>query len=230
MRKLETLIPENFYLLSNRGINSENIFKELRNYYYFLKQYKIYAEKIAETYAFCLLKNEFKFLVKIKNPELKKIIEINYSDPDKKIINIRNENKYDPSLQFSHFFNSYAQAINKSYNRTGGLFESPFRRELIKDKDDLRNSICKIHLSPQITGLVRDFRYYSFSSYSQIIKGSAGTLTAFKRNCGDEVPYCENAVRVCSLKVGAVLDLFGDLESFIEFHNGLMSCQAKKQP
>ena len=42
--------------------------------------------------------------------------------------------KYKPSSQFSHLFNSYTQAFNKKYNRTGSLFESPFhRKEIMND-------------------------------------------------------------------------------------------------
>ena len=33
-----------------------------------------------------------------------------------------------PHLGFSHLFNSYAQAINRRYGRTGSLFDRPFRR------------------------------------------------------------------------------------------------------
>jgi len=36
--------------------------------------------------------------------------------------------KHKPSTQFSHLFNSYSQAFNKKYKRTGSLFERQFRR------------------------------------------------------------------------------------------------------
>ncbi len=58
-----------YYHIYNRGNNRENIFIEERNYRYFLKLYAKYIEPIAHTYAYCLLRNHFHFLVRIKTVE-----------------------------------------------------------------------------------------------------------------------------------------------------------------
>jgi len=55
-----------YYHIYNRGNNRENIFVEERNYRYFLKLYVKYIEPVADTYAYCLLRNHFHFLVRIK--------------------------------------------------------------------------------------------------------------------------------------------------------------------
>jgi putative transposase len=55
-----------YYHIYNRGNNRENIFFEERNYRYFLRLYVKYAEPVADTYAYCLLRNHFHFLVRIK--------------------------------------------------------------------------------------------------------------------------------------------------------------------
>jgi putative transposase len=54
------------YHIYNRGNNRENVFVEERNYRHFLQLYAKYIEPVAWTYAYCLLRNHFHFLVKIK--------------------------------------------------------------------------------------------------------------------------------------------------------------------
>ena len=55
-----------YYHIYNRGTNGENIFRENRNYAHFLKLWGQHIEPIAGTYCFCLLRNHFHFLVRIK--------------------------------------------------------------------------------------------------------------------------------------------------------------------
>jgi putative transposase len=62
-----TLCPGVFYHIYNRGNNRENIFREERNYAYFLQLYTRHIAPIAETYAYCLLKNHFHLLIRVKD-------------------------------------------------------------------------------------------------------------------------------------------------------------------
>lgn len=55
------LFPGHYYHIYNRGNNGEDIFLEARNYDYFLNLYQKYISPIAETFAYCLLKNHFRF-------------------------------------------------------------------------------------------------------------------------------------------------------------------------
>jgi putative transposase len=99
-----TPIEGKYYHIYNRGINGENIFRNEENYFFFLEKWAQYVSPVADTYAYCLLKNQSIFI--------KEKLAI-------------------PSQQFSNLFNSYAQSFNKVYERTGSLFESPFRRKEI---------------------------------------------------------------------------------------------------
>jgi REP element-mobilizing transposase RayT len=65
----EPLIPGCYYHIYNRGNNGENIFREERNYRYFLQLYVKYIVPIAVTYAYCLLANHFHLLVRIKTED-----------------------------------------------------------------------------------------------------------------------------------------------------------------
>jgi putative transposase len=66
-KNIELLEPDRIYHIYNRGINGENIFKEERNYRYFLEKYAKYIEPIADTFAYCLLKNHFHIAIRTKS-------------------------------------------------------------------------------------------------------------------------------------------------------------------
>jgi putative transposase len=171
-----------FYHVYNRGINSEDLFKESRNYTYFLKLYAKYIPPVAETYAYCLLKNHFHLLIRVR-PEEEVIrntssvnvgrvpnpsdVDNNPSDVNPAPSDVTNSDLTKRiSNQFSKLFNSYAQAINKAYGRTGGLFEELFRRIPVDDDDYLVQLVYYIHANPQKHGFVADFRDYPHSSYN----------------------------------------------------------------
>ncbi len=65
MQLVEKLEPCFFYHIYNRGNNKENIFIEEKNYCHFLNLCKKHLDGVAEVYAYNLLKNHFRLLVKI---------------------------------------------------------------------------------------------------------------------------------------------------------------------
>ncbi|WP_244140763.1 hypothetical protein [Kaistella flava (ex Peng et al. 2021)] len=58
-----------FYHIFNRGNNSQDIFFEEENYSYFLKLLAKYIIPTAEIYCYCLLRNHFHLLIRIKDVE-----------------------------------------------------------------------------------------------------------------------------------------------------------------
>ena len=143
---IQPLTEGYYYHIYNRGVNSEDIFKEEQNYSYFLTQYKKYFAAIFETFAYALIKNHFHFPVYVKE---------NVWIPRD---NGNGDIKLNASKQLSHFFNSYAQAINNSYKRTGPLFESPFERKKIEDDNYLTSMVYYCHYNAQLHGLVCYFK------------------------------------------------------------------------
>jgi hypothetical protein len=105
--------------------------------------------------------------------------------------------KFDPSQSFSNLFNAYAKAINKGYGRTGSLFEERFGRIPVTNNSYFMTLIFYIHYNPQKHGFVDDFRDWEWSSYHAIV-GTGET----------------------KLKRIEVLNLFGGLQAFQEFHQG----------
>ena len=151
------LLFDTYYHIYNRGNNRENIFIQERNYEHFLKLYFEYIDPIAETFAYCLLRNHFHVSLRIKSEE--EIIEyqktLKVSFANKNQIgqgSLANQNMVQSgkplgsniqdkplgsdyaSRKFSDFFNAYAKAINNAYGRTGSLFQHPFgRAECVND-------------------------------------------------------------------------------------------------
>ena len=70
--KQEKFEHDTFFHVYNRGNNKEDIFIEDKNYSYFLKLIKDHLLGVAEIYAYCLLKNHFHLIIRIKDKGLLK--------------------------------------------------------------------------------------------------------------------------------------------------------------
>ncbi len=142
MQKVETLQSGKVYHIYNRGINNGDLFFEAGNYEYFLKLYENHISPIANTYAWCLMKNHFHFLVQIKEDTPKA-----------------------PHQGFSNLFNAYTKAVNKKYNRNSSLFQRQFKRKLVSDETYLKNLILYIHNNPVNHRICEHPMEYAWSSY-----------------------------------------------------------------
>ena len=164
MRLIERLETGNIYHIFNRGNNGEDIFKEKRNYYYFLLKYEEYCSDVFETYAYNLLKNHFHLMVNVKE----------------KCIVPRKDGKgeigLDASKQLSHFFNSYSQSVNKACNRHGKLFEEPFRRIEVNSDEYFTTLLYYIHFNAQHHRMIKDFRDWEFSSWHGLLNNEPSFL------------------------------------------------------
>lgn len=188
MQFIEPLTGGNFYHIYNREIDNCDLFRDRDNYEYFLELYDKFISPVADTFAWVLIKNHFHLLLRIKE-------EIGYipiktssnnktrsgyktagrvetfiapsvvTNPDGGLI----PKKYNPSNQFSNLFNAYAQAINKRYNQTGSLFDHPFKRKLIDNKNYLKQVILYVHNNPVHHGFCEHPLEYPWSSYLNCI-------------------------------------------------------------
>jgi REP element-mobilizing transposase RayT len=148
MQAIQPLETGKYYHIYNRGINSDLLFKENNNYEHFLKLYDLHIDPMAETFAWCLMKNHFHFLIRIKDKE-----------------EIKTENAIQPSQSFSNLFNAYTKAFNKKYNRHGALFERPFKRKPIEKEDYFQNLMAYIHNNPVHHAICEHPLQYPWSSY-----------------------------------------------------------------
>lgn len=205
---IPAIIPGTFYHIYNRGNNRENIFSQKRNYAYFLELWWKYISPIAETWAYCLLKNHFHSLVYIKDRAIDlsglkgSFIDPNVcvdkgamvSDTRGDLTGLKNKRK-EPSQHFSNFFNAYARGVNLAVQRSGALFERPFKRIPVKNTAYLMQLVIYIHQNPQKHHFTEDFRTWNYSSYNETIS---------------DVPT--------RLQRDRLVQLFGSKEDFVRIH------------
>jgi putative transposase len=150
--KKDSFESGHIYHIYNRGNNKENLFKEDKNYSYFISLMERHLLPGCDIYAYCLMKNHFHLLIRIKDDQ-----------------DLPDRFKVKPYLMFSNLFNAYTKAINKMYNRTGSLFQKHPPRKRIQDEEYLKSLIVYIHLNPQHHVFVSDFEEYSFSSFKDYL-------------------------------------------------------------
>ena len=167
-----------FYHIYNRGNNRENVFFQERNYAYFLTLWWKHISPIAETWAFCLLRNHFHVVVYMKNHE-----------------DLSGSKIKEPSQYFSNFFNAYVRGVNIATQRTGALFQRPFKRIPVDNISYLIRLIVYIHQNPQKHHFTEDFREWNYSSYHEL---TADVPTRLERD--------------------KVMQYFGSKEDFVRIH------------
>ena len=182
MQPFEKLDAGQFYHIYNHGVGERDLFREPDNYEYFLGLYDKYISPIAETYAWCLMPNHFHLLIRIKEEEgigyYKKLNSDRSSDSvrfqtttdlsefgEPGRVDVNNLKRPIPSKHFSHLFNAYSKYINTRYETRGALFERPFKRKLIDNKDYLRQVILYIHNNPVHHGFCSHPLEYPWTSY-----------------------------------------------------------------
>jgi REP element-mobilizing transposase RayT len=202
------LVQGNFYHIYNRGNNRENVFPQERNYSYFMDLWWKHISPIAETWAYCLLKNHFHAVVYLKEQINLTGLTTDMTSLNSRVGQDKNPTAHhgdlsgfkkeitkEPSQYFSNFFNAYSRGLNIAIQRTGALFERPFKRIPIDNENYLMRLIVYVHQNPQKHGFVIGFKSWNYSSYNSIIGNNPTRLQRDK-----------------------VLQLFGNREDFIRIH------------
>jgi len=177
------------YHIYNSGINGMDIFKDDNDYDKFLSNYEKYIDPIADTYAWALLGNHFHVLIKIKKEEnILSLSELNMFDRDK--IDIIDEMKPDINKQFSHLFNAYSQYFNYKYKRRNTLFERPFKRIEITNREYFKRCLIYIHQNPVKHGFIERIEDYRYCSFNYLFRDDVGkinknTVLGFFENLDD---------------------------------------------
>lgn len=117
-----------------------------------------------------------------------------------------NLNQLDFSHQFTKFMLSYTNKINFRDKRNGALFLSHFRRIKIEDEDYLKRLVFYINYNPVKHRITDDFKSYKYCSY----------------------PICLSD-QPTSLARSEVLNIFGGLEDFIQYHSYLHDFETIKR-
>ena len=186
------LIPDKTYHIFSRAMGKEKLFLEEGNYKFFLKQFSKYISPVADTFAYNLLPNHFHFMVRIKN------IDIIHEE----FLKVKKNKNFTIELvpefimeRFSNLLNSYTKAFNKKYSRKGGLFIDIMRRVEVIDDSQFGATLFYIHKNAVHHRYCEKISEWRWSSYQAFISNAPTQLLR------DEV-----------------LDWFGGIEQFIEFH------------
>lgn len=158
---MEPLQSGSYYHIYNHANGNEDLFREEKNYSYFLEKYSKYIDPIANTLAYCLMPNHFHLLVRIKDVDNSSMTETT--------------NAYYYSNQFKNLFQSYTKSVNKHYDRKGSLFNQRFKRKCITSDDFLCTVLIYIHLNPVLHGFCKTPDQWKYSSYSAYFKDTAET-------------------------------------------------------
>ena len=160
------------YHIYNRGNNRETLFRSDENYRYFLQLYALHIEPVAVTYAYALLPNHFHLHVRIRSETEQRSWAERFGTDDFP----RERLPLSPSRQFSNLFNAYAKAANKTFGRTGSLFQKPFQRIPVTEQPYLTHLVCYIHHNPQRHGLIDDFTLWPYTSYRSLLSSLPSRL------------------------------------------------------
>jgi len=128
------------------------MFREEENYLFLLRRVKKYASAFDITVvAYCLMPNHYHFL-------------------------LRQDDQIPAGRLPQRVFNSYTKAFNKRYDRTGTLFEGPYKAIHV-DQDRYLLHLCRyIHANPVKHGLVPDLEQWPYSNYLEWIGARNGKL------------------------------------------------------
>ncbi len=182
----EKLQPDQFYHVYNHAVGNEDLFKSHDNYEYFIEKTIRYILPVADMYSYCLMKNHFHFLLKIKSQsfleeffhrQISRIFKQKFLSHSPQQIPTGSDltlfkeiiiNHY-VTKQFSDFFSCYAQSYNKMYDRKGSLFLESFERKLVDSNDYFRQLVLYIHCNPVTHGFVNRPEEWAYSSYPAIL-------------------------------------------------------------
>jgi putative transposase len=198
------LIPGETYHIFNYAVGRDLFFICEDNYWFFLRKIKKWLLPVADIYAYSLILNHFHLVLKIKSRN--ELAGVLYTQLKKKYcvsryLHIEDGEKQQLIIrdliveQFSHCFNSYAQAYNKVYKRKGALFRQSFKRTRLSSRPDITKAICSIHNLPVADGLTLNPKAWRFSSYPAL----TGMTSTF-------------------IKCDEVKELFGGTEKLISTH------------
>jgi REP element-mobilizing transposase RayT len=137
------LIKNEYYHIYNRAIAGNLLFRENRNYLFFLSKIEKYILPDAELIAYCLMPNHYHFILKLNTDNI--------------------------STAMQRMALSYVKSYNIVYQQSGHLFQSPYQRIHITNLNYLLHLSRYIHLNPVKAQIVQKAENWEYSSYLEYI-------------------------------------------------------------
>ncbi len=151
-RRNVPFLPNNYYHVYNRGASKGVIFRDDRDYRFLLKQFpRRLCEFNISIIAYCLMSNHYHLLLR--------------QNGDRTISDF-----------MQAVFGVYSLAFNSVHERSGTLFEGPFRAVLV-DSNEYLLQLCRyIHRNPVDAGMVLKPEQWLYSNYREFVGLRSGAL------------------------------------------------------
>jgi putative transposase len=167
----------NTYHAYNHANGEEDLFREPRNYHFFLGKMHEHLSPVMDILAYCLMPNHFHMAIRI--PE-----SVELAERDVSLSGLSQQELVGRlSKRMANLLSCYTQSFNHRYGRMGSLFRPNTRYREVEDDNDLSGLIHYIHCNPVHHGFVdglEDWPYSSFSSYRAMRNSKAAKDPVFK--------------------------------------------------
>ncbi len=152
MRRKVQFIQGGYYHIYNRGAGRNPIFRDEDDYSYVLRAMKKYSAQFSfAIIAYCLMPNHYHWLV-------------------------RQDSALSVQLLPQRVFNGYSKNFNKRHERSGTLFEGPYKANPV-DSDEYLRHLCRyIHANPLKDGIVSALDMWPYSNIHEWMGWRTGTL------------------------------------------------------
>ena len=141
-----------YYHIYNRGAGRGNICLDDDDFTNILWRIKAYVAKFSiAIIAYCLMPNHYHWLV-------------------------RQDGVVEARMLPQRVFNGYAKHFNQRHQRSGTLFEGPFRAKLVDKDEYLRHLPRYIHGNPVKAGFAAAPELWPYSNYAEWLGTRTGTL------------------------------------------------------
>ncbi len=189
----QPILPSACYHLFSRGVGSEKLFLEPKNYIFFLDKLNFHTNHVASIFCYSLLPNHFHLVVRIRSVE--DIISHFEVIKKKKFDRVAHDISDFIMERFSNFLNCYTKSFNKVYNRKGALFMDYLKRSVVEKDGDLISYIFYTHKNALHHGYTNKMGAWNYDSYNIMEK---------------EEPT--------HLLKNEVFEVFGGKDKFVKFH------------
>ncbi|HET7118894.1 MAG TPA: transposase [Hanamia sp.] len=189
------MYPGNYYHVYNHANGNESLFREQKNYLFFLEKVSLHILPFVKLHAYCLLPNHFHLLIYVREFEELKLLKqfkTLQNKPDEELQLLMEKNI---SKSFSNLFSSYAQSYNKIYERKGSLFMPNMKANIIVDNSGICKVTYYVHINPVHHGFVKNLEDWKFSSYNSYLSDLTTKLSKKE-----------------------IIEIFGSKNYFIEYH------------
>lgn len=175
---------QHYYHIFNRGINSQTIFSDDRDYQR--------ALELVQYYRFSSSKTRFSQLIRqpreLKLDSLDKLTKegnclvevLAYClMPSHFHLLLKQEQESGISKFLADFQNSYTRYFNTRHIKFGPILQGPFKAVLVENDNQLAHLSRYIHLNPYASEIVKsknDLEQYPWSSFSEYIKETLNSI------------------------------------------------------